>query len=843
MPHEGNLGSGVNLGFNYWICSENFGQILTDDVRDAVIALLTDGTPPNWLAQDTSRPKRIVLVVAQGLCMDSAEPALEDGLCPTLARFSSAPTRHSAAYGRGAWPQDVYPAASLLLWGNTPEIPISQLRGLDIKEVFARHVLTFEGQRENAKNRLSRNTLVLCRDVEATAATGAAEGEEIGEGSSGIVTVLENDERGTWTFRSCGKREGTGDGAYALELHWPKFETDVMLMDAWWQEGSSADAALKFVATKTEANVVNGKDGKPKQARKPLSVKLIRAVQQTSETAAAIAIANEHPDLPLRVAATTAQSPATAASADGGCATEELLTVSLTEVDPTRLELDVEEKRMLGIPMDASEEGKGWVSTAGGVQAAVRDAAQCSSSSSGSDEDEEGQMEDDEAGVVISAPFARPSQEQLWPSKGVSGDGEPLGFKLLGVDCEMVTTDNGLELARVSFVNCQGEVVYNRFVKPREKITDYNTEFSGVTASCLAGVTRQLADVQREILSFVDPSTVIVGHSIDSDLFALKMVHDRVIDTAALYPNPKGLPFKMGLRDLCWKLLRQRIQAGTGTMGHDSIQDASNAVQLALLKLRKDAGFGVPSAWSSRPHPQQESLFRQLRRGGKRRRRMAAAGAGAGAGASQSISCVAIGEYERRASLELPDKLWTQYNAGYRRESDLVWVAKYAAGEMNERESMPEMEEGESCNPVSITAHSKASLQDVVDQGVQELKRGEMGPSLLLVDVPCGGSPATKAKAKGHGKNSWAELDAAVGKLYKAAPEGTMLLAVCQGSLQNLSQLMQRKTKARWSRLSHENKNNIAGEKQEDPWGKQDSSDLRLAAEKAIRGVTFLGTK
>jgi len=47
-----------------------------------------------------------------------------------------------------------------------------------------------------------------------------------------------------------------------------------------------------------------------------------------------------------------------------------------------------------------------------------------------------------------------------------------------------------------------------------------------------------------------------VGHSIDSDLRALKLVHRRVIDTAALYPHPKGAPLKQSLKALAKEVCR-----------------------------------------------------------------------------------------------------------------------------------------------------------------------------------------------------------------------------------------------------------------------------------------------
>ena len=60
-----------------------------------------------------------------------------------------------------------------------------------------------------------------------------------------------------------------------------------------------------------------------------------------------------------------------------------------------------------------------------------------------------------------------------------------------------------------------------------------------------AGVTRTLRDVQAEILEFVGAETYLVGHSLESDLRALKIVHRRLIDTSELYPSAKGAPFKV----------------------------------------------------------------------------------------------------------------------------------------------------------------------------------------------------------------------------------------------------------------------------------------------------------
>lgn len=55
--------------------------------------------------------------------------------------------------------------------------------------------------------------------------------------------------------------------------------------------------------------------------------------------------------------------------------------------------------------------------------------------------------------------------------------------KTLAMDCEMVGTGpEGRDsvIARVSIVNAYSECIYDEYVKPKEKITDFRTEISGV---------------------------------------------------------------------------------------------------------------------------------------------------------------------------------------------------------------------------------------------------------------------------------------------------------------------------------------------------------------------------
>lgn len=217
--------------------------------------------------------------------------------------------------------------------------------------------------------------------------------------------------------------------------------------------------------------------------------------------------------------------------------------------------------------------------------------------------------------------------------------------KIFALDCEMVKTPAGPELARVSVIMFTGSnsengnndttkaeeeeksvVVLDELVKPRRKVLDYLTgngllsfyhdvltdetaaidtsdthiiyiflfplcfvEYSGITPKMLQDVETRIEHIQVRLLSIIDENDILIGHSLENDLRALRLVHTKVIDTSVVFRGSNGR--KLGLRHLANVLLQKKIQQGCGSSGHCSTEDASAALILALRRARRGDSF------------------------------------------------------------------------------------------------------------------------------------------------------------------------------------------------------------------------------------------------------------
>ena len=102
--------------------------------------------------------------------------------------------------------------------------------------------------------------------------------------------------------------------------------------------------------------------------------------------------------------------------------------------------------------------------------------------------------------------------------------------RAFALDCEMVVTTRGKEVARVTLLDFKGHDCYETLVKPSATILDYKTAFNGITENILQGVSTTLVDVQKSLLERVSADDLLVGHSIDDDLRCLHLEHRKVMD-------------------------------------------------------------------------------------------------------------------------------------------------------------------------------------------------------------------------------------------------------------------------------------------------------------------------
>lgn len=196
--------------------------------------------------------------------------------------------------------------------------------------------------------------------------------------------------------------------------------------------------------------------------------------------------------------------------------------------------------------------------------------------------------------------YSFPSHEEEWLV--VKSSKKPKKMKctnMIAVDCEMVLCDDGTEaLVKVCAVDCNLEVKLHKVVNPNKAIADYRTEITGISAKDLDGVTYTLKDVQKPLKKLLSRGTILVGHSLNNDLQALKLESARVIDTSYVFKYPTGATNKKpSLSLLCKALLGYDLRKGTQ---HNCLDDACAAMKLVLARLEGKIGDVIPEEVTSK---------------------------------------------------------------------------------------------------------------------------------------------------------------------------------------------------------------------------------------------------
>jgi hypothetical protein len=215
------------------------------------------------------------------------------------------------------------------------------------------------------------------------------------------------------------------------------------------------------------------------------------------------------------------------------------------------------------------------------------------------------------------------------------------------IDGEMGYTVHGLELIRLT-ATCwpNGEEIFDVLVRPVGEILDLNSRWSGVWPEQITNAipwedstntTESTSETSRStekrfrivdspaaarslLFQHVSPSTPIIGHGLENDLNAIRVVHPTIIDTVLLFPHKAGLPYRNGLKSLMQTHLGREIQVIVDgkVEGHDSKEDANAAGALVRWTIgtrwtnMKREGWGLKDGQFVAPKPRQEGLSAEL---------------------------------------------------------------------------------------------------------------------------------------------------------------------------------------------------------------------------------------
>jgi len=208
-------------------------------------------------------------------------------------------------------------------------------------------------------------------------------------------------------------------------------------------------------------------------------------------------------------------------------------------------------------------------------------------------------------------------------------------FEFVGLDCEMVGSGrHGKQnmLARCTLVTISDEavnVIYDNLVLPTRPVTDYRTQYSGMTSdlfvrapnqiSCLGDIPNKKCELvtfskcQEEVRRLLDSikgkKVVVVGHGLVNDFEALRISHPLALtrDTAFYPPlmrHGHRRFFSKKLSELAIEELGEYIQKSDTSLGHDSIEDAATALRIYLKHAK---------TWEQRlGYPLKQHVYRKI---------------------------------------------------------------------------------------------------------------------------------------------------------------------------------------------------------------------------------------
>ncbi|BAT92613.1 RNA exonuclease 4-like [Vigna umbellata] len=147
----------------------------------------------------------------------------------------------------------------------------------------------------------------------------------------------------------------------------------------------------------------------------------------------------------------------------------------------------------------------------------------------------------------------------------------------VAMDCEMVGVGQGNKsaLGRVTLVNKWGNVIYDEFVRPMERVVDFRTKISGIRPRDLRKA-KDFWTAQKKVSELIN-GRILVGHALSNDFKALLLSHPKkdIRDTSEYQPFLRSSS-RRALRHLADEHLGVQIQTGE----HCPIEDARAAMLL-----------------------------------------------------------------------------------------------------------------------------------------------------------------------------------------------------------------------------------------------------------------------
>lgn len=202
-----------------------------------------------------------------------------------------------------------------------------------------------------------------------------------------------------------------------------------------------------------------------------------------------------------------------------------------------------------------------------------------------------------------------------------------LSEEAVAFDCEMGYTTLGLEPIRLTAISWPtGAQLIDVLVRPLGEVLDLNSKFSGVSPDQYAkaleatflgsadhkpntsGGAKELkmvespAEARALLFKYISPTTSLIGHALENDLKAIRIIHPCIVDTVVLFPHSQGLPKRNSLKMLSKMILDREIQSGSG--GHDSHEDARAAGDLVRVKIRD-----AVKMWKARGYKVEDGHF------------------------------------------------------------------------------------------------------------------------------------------------------------------------------------------------------------------------------------------